>query len=57
MDLPDLGFKKVRGLGDTVENIIRAVGIKKKGCSGCAKRKALLNKLVPYGKSDENSNS
>lgn len=56
MNLPDLGFKKMRGLGDTVESLTRAIGIKKP-CSSCAKRKKLLNELVPYRKSDENSTS
>ena len=47
------------GLGDTVEKITKAVGIKKvmesiqsktgKDC-GCKKRKDALNKAFPYGK-------
>lgn len=47
------------GLGDTVEKITKAVGIKKvmesiqsktgKDC-GCKKRKNVLNKAFPYGK-------
>ena len=49
---------KSRGLGDTVEKITKATGIKKlteiavkatgaKGC-GCNKRKSWLNKQFPY---------
>jgi len=39
-----------RGVGDTIEKVINAIGIPKpKGC-GCDKRKAKLNKLFPYKK-------
>ncbi len=48
---------KSKGLGDTIEKITKATGIKKvvdtvskvtgKDC-GCAKRKDNLNKLFPY---------
>tara|TARA_S200002703_G_scaffold151874_2_gene151727 strand:+ start:4014 stop:4268 length:255 start_codon:yes stop_codon:yes gene_type:complete len=45
-----------KGLGDSVEKIIHAVGDnldikfirKRKGCSGCRKRKEALNKMFPY---------
>ena len=48
--------KKSKGLGDSVEKIIHAVGDnldikfirKRKGCSGCRKRKEALNKMFPY---------
>ena len=46
-------FKKDRGLGDTIERITTATGIKKvvesisKDC-GCDKRKELLNTKFPY---------
>ena len=43
-----------KGLGDTIDNITRATGIKKtvkkmfkKGC-GCNKRKETLNNMFPY---------
>ena len=46
-----------KGLGDTIEKITKATGIKKvvdtiskatgKDC-GCSKRKEVLNKAVPY---------
>jgi len=49
--------KKSEGLGDTIEKITEATGIKKvvdtvskvikKDC-GCAKRKDALNRLFPY---------
>ena len=49
--------KKSKGLGDTIEKITKATGIKKvvdtvskvtgKDC-GCAKRKETLNRLFPY---------
>ena len=48
---------KSKGLGDTIEKITKATGIKKvvdkvsestgKDC-GCSKRKETLNKLFPY---------
>lgn len=50
---------KAKGLGDTIEKMTIATGIKKladkyvqktgKDC-GCNKRKAALNKAFPYGK-------
>ena len=50
---------KSKGLGDTIEKMTAATGIKKlaekytqvtgKDC-GCNKRKAALNKAFPYGK-------
>ena len=50
---------KSKGLGDTIEKITKATGIKKvvqtinkatgKGC-GCGKRKENLNRLFPYNK-------
>tara|TARA_R100000278_G_scaffold110266_2_gene87435 strand:- start:2026 stop:2193 length:168 start_codon:yes stop_codon:yes gene_type:complete len=49
--------KKSKGLGDTIEKITKATGIKKvvetvskvtgKDC-GCAKRQKTLNRLFPY---------
>ena len=49
--------KKSKGLGDSIEKITKATGIKKvvetvskavgKDC-GCAKRKETLNRLFPY---------
>jgi hypothetical protein len=51
--------KKSKGLGDTIEKITKATGIKKvvekvskatdKDC-GCADRKETLNRLFPYNK-------
>jgi len=51
--------KKPKGLGDSIEKITKATGIKKvvdtvskvvkKDC-GCAKRKDTLNRLFPYNK-------
>ena len=48
--------KKSRGLGDTIEKITTATGVKKvvhkivcKDC-GCNKRKNILNKVFPYKK-------
>jgi hypothetical protein len=47
-------MKKDKGLGDTIERITKATGIKKvvkkvigEDC-GCDKRKKKLNKIVPY---------
>mgnify|MGYP000240520550 FL=1 len=50
-------YRRSRGLGDTIEKITRATGIKKvvdkitgeKDC-GCKKRKEALNKAFPYKK-------
>jgi len=51
--------KKSKGLGDSIEKITKATGIKKvvdtvakaagKDC-GCGKRKDALNRLFPYNK-------
>lgn len=38
----------MKGLGDTVEAVLKKVGVKP--CRPCQRRKELLNKLVPYGK-------
>jgi hypothetical protein len=40
---------KDKGVGDTVERVIKFFGYKKK-CKKCKKRKELLNKKFPYGK-------
>ena len=48
---------KSKGLGDSIEKLTEATGIKKvvnkitgdKDC-GCNKRKEILNKIVPYKK-------
>ena len=50
-------YRKLRGLGDTIERIAKLTGIKKvvdkitgeKDC-GCNKRKEALNKKFPYKK-------
>ena len=48
--------QKSRGLGDTVEKITKATGIKKiadsvtKGDCGCAKRRDTLNRIFPYNR-------
>ena len=47
---------KSKGLGDTIEKITTATGIKKfihkitGGDCGCDKRKQMLNKVFPYKK-------
>ena len=46
---------KSRGLGDTIEKLTTATGIKRlvdkiPGECGCKKRKELLNKAFPYKK-------
>ncbi len=48
---------KIKGLGDVVEKIAdpiarlsdRVFKTKIKGCSACAKRKEMLNHLIPWG--------
>jgi hypothetical protein len=53
---------KDRGLGDTVARFTRSTGIQKlvksmKEDCGCEARQEKLNKLVPYGRSNQkNSN-
>lgn len=51
-----------RGLGDVVETVARATGVKQavafvsgggKGCSGCQKRREALNQAVPFQKSTQ----
>jgi hypothetical protein len=43
-----------RGLGDTVSKVIKAVTLGTvKECGGCARRRAALNKLLPYSSSGE----
>lgn len=43
-----------RGLGDTVERLIKTVTLGTVNpCGGCKKRRDALNKLVPYGDADE----
>ena len=48
-------YKKSIGLGDTIEKITRATGIKSivkkvtgQDCEPCKKRKEKLNKIFPY---------
>lgn len=38
---------EIKGLGDMVSRVTKAVGIKE--CGGCAKRRELLNKAFPLG--------
>ena len=53
---------KSKGLGDTIEKITTATGIKKavdavskvtKNPCGCGKRKDKLNKMFPYNNTDQ----
>lgn len=39
-----------RGLGDTIEKTLSAVGIRKRPGCGCGKRQAALNRIFPYRK-------
>lgn len=43
----------LRGLGDVVAAATKAVGIKP--CGGCKERQKLLNKIVPFGKKEDNA--
>jgi len=56
LDKRTKAYKKSQGLGDTIEKITEATGIKKAvkaifgdDC-GCDERKKILNKLFPYNK-------
>lgn len=43
-----------QGLGDTVAKVLHSVGVGriKRGCGGCGKRQAALNKALPYKAKD-----
>jgi hypothetical protein len=43
---------RIRGLGDLIAAGTRAVGIRP--CGGCKKRQEALNRMVPFGKKDNN---
>ena len=43
----------LRGLGDVVAAATKAVGIRP--CGGCKERQKLLNKIVPFGKKEDNA--
>jgi hypothetical protein len=55
-----MGNNTPKGLGDTIEKITTATGVKQlvelasgktgKPCGGCNKRKEILNKIFPYKK-------
>ena len=45
-----IGDKYSKGLGDTIAKAIKAVAPSLKECGGCAKRRAALNRLIPYNK-------
>lgn len=42
--------KQMRGLGDAIARVTDAVGIPK--CGACAKRQEILNKLIPFTKTE-----
>jgi len=57
---------KSRGLGDTVEKVLKVTGVKKivniirgtdEPCLPCEERKRKLNEAVPYVKSDTSADS
>lgn len=43
-------FDKIRGLGDVISKVTKAVGIRE--CGGCKKRREALNRMVPFGRSE-----
>jgi len=47
-----MGETKVKGLGDTLENLIKKLKLTeivgKRECKGCKARKDKLNKIFPY---------
>ena len=45
----------MRGLGDVVAAVTKSVGIQP--CGGCAERQAWLNKVVPFGKQEDNGST
>jgi hypothetical protein len=45
---PPAGESLPRGLGDTVARVLERLGIRKRRGCGCGKRRAWLNRLVPY---------
>lgn len=44
---------KLRGAGDLIASITKAVGIQP--CGGCKQRQELLNQIVPFGKKEDNA--
>jgi hypothetical protein len=46
-DTPPAEPERMRGLGDAVAHATKLIGIKP--CGGCQSRRALLNRLVPFG--------
>jgi len=44
--------QRIRGLGDLIAAGTKAVGIRP--CGGCKKRQEALNRMVPFGKKDNN---
>jgi hypothetical protein len=58
-DVNGIAKMKSKGLGDTIEKITKATGIKKlvdklPGDCGCANRKEMLNKAFPYKQKPNN---
>jgi len=43
-----IGDKYSKGFGDTIAKAIKAVAPSLEECGGCAKRRAALNRLIPY---------
>jgi hypothetical protein len=43
-------FERSNGFGDTVSKIIKTVAPNLEECGGCSKRRAMLNKLIPYNR-------
>ena len=41
-----IGEEYSRGLGDSIAKVFKSLKLKE--CGGCAKRKAALNRLIPY---------
>ena len=48
-------LRKPKGLGDTIANITKKVGIKP--CGGCRKRQKWLNEKFPYKNSLDSSDN
>jgi len=41
---------RLRGMGDVVQAMTKAVGIRT--CGGCAKRREALNRMIPFGQKE-----
>jgi len=44
---------RIRGMGDVIHRAARVLGIRKKRNCGCGKRRAKLNRIIPFARSTQ----